>query len=99
MLKVKGKHLMFKISVAEIKTCLLIDNNSKVKLIDESFVRTQKIDTFKLKKQIRLTLENREVVQKLDSACLVDIHIGNYYKQILCYMARLNVYTIVLGDR
>ena len=77
---------------------MLIDNGSKAELMDKSFVRTQKISTFKLKKKIKLTLGNREVVQKLDSACLIDVYIGNHHKQILCYMASLNVYSMVLGD-
>ena len=98
MPKIEGKHLVFKASIAGIKTRLLIDNGSEAELINKSFVRTQKLSTFKLKKKIKLTLGNGEVVQKLDSACLVDIHIGDHHKQILCYMARLNVYTIVLGD-
>ena len=37
--KIEGKHLMFKASIAEIKTCLLSDNSSKAELIDKSFVR------------------------------------------------------------
>ena len=98
MPKIEGKHLVFKASVAGMKTRLLIDNGSEAKLIDKSFVRTQRIDTFKLKKQIKLTLGNEEVVQKLDTACLVDIHIGDHHEQILCYVARLDVYTVVLGD-
>ena len=51
-----------------MKTCLLIDNGSKAELIDESFVRTQKVNTFHLTKKIKLTLRNEKVVQKLDSA-------------------------------
>ena len=98
MPKVKSKHLVVKASIAEIKTCLLIDNGSKAKLIDKSFVCTQKISIFKLKKKIKLTLGNREVVQKLDSACLIDVYIGDHYKQILCYVAQLDVYSMVLGD-
>ena len=89
---------MFKASVAGMKTRLLIDNGSEAELIDKSFVRTQRVDTFRLKKKIKLTLGNGEVVQKLDTTCLVDIHIGNHHKQILCYVARLNIYTVVLGD-
>ena len=77
---------------------MLIDNGSEAKLIDKAFVREQKINTFKLKKKIKLTLENGEVVQKLDSACLIDVHIGDHHKQVLCYVASLDVYTIVLGD-
>ena len=98
MPKIEGKHLIFKASIAEIKTQLLIDNGSETKLIDKSFVRTQKINTVKLKKKIKLTLRNREVVPKLDSACLINVHIRNHHKQILCYVASFDVYTIVLGD-
>ena len=98
MPKIESKHLVFKASIAIIKTRLLIDNGSKAELIDKSFVPTQKLSTFKLKKKIKLTLENRKVVQKLDSACLVDIHIGDHHKQILCYVARLDVYIVVLRD-
>ena len=98
MPKIEGKHLVFKASIAGMKTRLLIDNGSKAELIDKSFVREQKIDTFKLKKKIKLTLGNGEVVQKLDSACLIDVHIGDHHEQVLCYVASLDVYTMVLGD-
>ena len=98
MLKIAGKHLVFKASVAGIKTCLLIDNGSEAELIDESFVRTNKISTFKLKTQIRLELSNGEVVEWLDRACLVDIQIGNHQEQLLCYVTKLDVYSVVLGD-
>ena len=90
---------MFKASIAGIKTRLLIDNGSEAELINKSFVRTQKMSIFRLRKKIKLTLENGKVVQKLDNACLVDIHIGNHHEQILCYVASLDVYTVVLGDR
>ena len=89
---------MFKASIAGVKTRLLINNGNKTKLIDKSFVREQKINTFKLKKKIKPTLGNRKVVQKLDSACLIDMHIGDHYKEVLCYVVSLEVYTVVLGD-
>ena len=62
MPKIEGKHLVFKASIAGIKTRLLIDNSSKAELIDKTFVREQKINTFKLKKKIKLTLGNGKVV-------------------------------------
>ena len=71
MPKIEGKHLVFKASIAGIKTRLLIDNGSEAELIDKSFVRTQKISTFKLRKKIKLTLGNGKVVQKLDNAVRV----------------------------
>ena len=96
--KIEGKHLVFKASIAGIKTRLLIDNGNKTKLINESFVRTQKISTFKLRKKIKLTLGNRKVVQKLDSACLIDMHIGDHHEQVSCYVASLDVCSMILGD-
>ena len=97
--KIKGKHLVFKSSINGIKTRLLVDNGSETKLIDESFVRTNKISTFKLKKAIKLTLGNGEVVQTLTRGCLVDVEIGDHKEQVLCYLAKLDVYTVILGDR
>ena len=73
MLKIAGKHLVFKASVAKIRNYLLVDNGSEVELIDEFFMRTNKISTFKLKTQIRLELGNKEIVEWLNKACLVDI--------------------------
>ena len=96
--KIEGKHLVFKSSINRIKTRLLVDNGSETELIDESFVRTNKISTFKLKKAIKLTLGNGEVVQTLTRGCLVDVEIGDHKEQILCYLAKLDVYTVILGD-
>ena len=67
-------------------------------MIDQSFVHTNKISTFKLKQQIKLELENKETVEWIDKTCLVDVEIGNHKKQLLCYAARLEAYTMVLGD-
>ena len=99
MLKIEGKHLMFKSSINRIKTRLLVDNGSETKLIDKFFVRTNKISTFKLKKAIKLTLGNGEMVQTLTKRCLVDVKISNHKEQILYYLAKLDVYTVILGDR
>ena len=96
--KIEGKHLVFKASIAGMKTQLLIDNSTEAKLIDESFVRTQRINIFKLRKKMKHTLGNGEVVQKLDSACLIDVHIGDHHKQVLCYVASFDVYTMALRD-
>ena len=60
--KIKGKYLIFNTSIAGVKTCLLVDNRSEAELIDESFVRANKIPFFKLQKPINLILENSKVV-------------------------------------
>ena len=97
--KVKGKHLVFKTSIAGINTHLLVDNGSEAELINESFVRSNKISTFQLKKPIQLTLGNGNMVQYLTKGCLVDMVISNHREQILCYLTKLYVYTVILGDR
>ena len=98
MPKIESKHLIFKASVAGIQTHLLVDNGSEAKLIDQFFVRINKISTFKLKQQIKLELKNRKKVEWLDKICLIDVEIGDYREQLLCYMARLEAYTVVLKD-
>ena len=97
--KVEGKHLVFKISIAGIHSRLLIDNSSEAKLIDKSFAHLNKISTFQLEKPIQLTLENGKVVQRLTKRCLIDVEIGDHKDQILCYLAKLDVYTVILSDR
>ena len=62
MLKIKSKHLIFKTSIIEVKTCLLIDNKSETKLINEFFMRANKIPSFKLKKPINFTFKNSKVI-------------------------------------
>ena len=96
--KIKGKHLVFKSNINGIKTYLLVDNSSETKLIDRFFVRTNKISTFKLKKAIKLTLGNGEVVQTLIRGCLVNVEIGDHKEQIFYYLAKLYVYMVILDD-
>lgn len=71
----------------------------EAKLINEFFVRIQKISTFKQKNKIKPELKNSHVMQWLDKKCLIDIQVSNHYKQLLCYVTKLNVYTVVLRDR
>lgn len=96
--KIEGQHLIFKASIGGIKSRLLIDNGSEAELIDESFMRTNKIPTFKLEKPIKLALANGEVVQQLNKACLVDVVISDHVEQVVCYLAKLDAYTVILGD-
>ena len=80
MPKVKNKYLIFKTSIAKVKTRLLVDNKSEAELIDKSFICANKIPSFKLKKPINLTLGNSEVVQKLTKRAFVNVIIGDYIK-------------------
>ena len=97
--KVENKHLIFKTSTAKIKTSLLVDNSSEVKLIDKSFTCTNKLSIFKLERYINLTLGNDKVVQKFTKKALVNIMIGNHSKQMFYSLAKLDAYTVILGDR
>ena len=78
MPKIKNKHLIFKTSIAEVKTCLLIDNRSKAKLIDDFFMHTNKILSFKLKEPINLMLGNGKIVQRFIKKAFVDVIIRDY---------------------
>ena len=97
--KVKGKHFILKTSIAGIHTRLSIDNSSEAKLIDKSFAHLNKISTFQLENSIQLTLGNSKVIQCLTKGYLVDVVIGDHHKQILCYLTKLDVYTVILGNR
>ena len=67
--------------------------------IDESFVHANKIPSFKLKEPINFILGNGKIVQKLTKKVLVNIIIGDHMEQLVCYLAKLDVYTIILGNR
>ena len=54
ILKVENKYLIFKTSIAGVKTCLLIDNGSEAEFIDEIFMHINKILFFEPKKPINL---------------------------------------------
>ena len=96
--KVNSEYLIFKTSIIRVKTRLLVDNRSKAELIDEFFVLANKIPFFKLKKPINLTLGNSKVVWKLIKRTFVNIIIRDYMEQLVYYLAKLDVYTIILGD-
>ena len=92
--KIEDKHLIFKTSIAGMKTCLLIDNKSDIKLIDKFFVYTNKILSFKLNKSINSTFENGKVVLQLIKKIFVNIIIKNYIKQMVCFLADLDMYIV-----
>ena len=98
VVKIEGKYLVFKSSIAEIHICLLIDNGSEAELINKSFACSNKISTFQLEKPIQLTIGNSKVVQHLIKRCLVDVEIRDYKDQILYYLTKLDVYTVIFSD-
>ena len=81
--------------MAGIKTSLLVDNGSEAELIDESFARIHKLNTFKLDKKVKLTLGNGEVVQLLTKAALIEIKIGDHDEQVRCYIEKLDTYSVI----
>lgn len=88
MLKVKSKNLIFKNNITGMKTCLLVNNNSKVKFIDKFFLHTNKISTFKLEKLIKLVFGNGKMIQKLIKEIFVNIIIKDHIEQLVCYLAK-----------
>ena len=97
--KVKSKYLIFKTSIAEVKTYLLVDNKSEAKLIDEFFMHANKISIFKLENFIDFILRNGEIVQQFTKRAFVNIIIRDYIEQMVCYLAKLDIYTIILDHR
>ena len=81
-----------------MKTCLLVDNGSEAKLIDESFACTNKLSIFKLEKCINLILGNSKVVQKPIKKALVNVIIRDHNKQVPYYLAKLDAYIVILGN-
>ena len=61
-------------------------------------MHANKIPSFKLKKPINLTLRNGKVVQKLTKRAFINIIIRDHMEQLVCYLAKLDVYTIILGN-
>ena len=62
MPKIEDKHLVYKTSIAGVKTRLLVDNRNKTELIDKLFVCANKIPSFKLENSINLILGNSKIV-------------------------------------
>ena len=87
MLKVEGKHLIFKTSITGIKICLLMNNKSEAKFVNKSFVYINQIPFFELKKLINFIFRNNKVVQQFIKKALIEIIIGNYIKQVVYYLA------------
>ena len=80
VLKIESKHLIFKTSIAGMKTHLFVDNGNEAELNEESFIHTNKLSIFKQEKCINLILENSKVIQKLMKEALINIIIRNYSK-------------------
>ena len=99
MFKIEHKHLIFKTSIVEVKTHLLIDNKNEIELIDEFLEHANKISTFELKKSIDFILENGKIIQQLIKKILIDVIIEDYIEQVVCYLTKLNIYTVILGNK
>ena len=90
--------MIFKTSIAGVKTHLLVDNRNEAELIDKFFVCANKISTFELEKPIDLILRNGKIVQQLTKRALVNLTIRNYIEQIIYYLAKLDIYIIILDN-
>ena len=98
MTKIKNKYLIFKTSIVEMKIYLLVDNENETKLINKFFVHVNKVSSFKLKKSINFTLENSKIVQKLIKSFLINVIIGDHIEQVVYYLAKLDMYIVILDE-
>ena len=93
-----GQHLVFKPYVNGTKVKTLIDNGSEAELIDTSYAHRHKLDIFKLEKGINLILGNGKRSERMTEAVLVNVDFGEHVEEVLCYLANLKDYTLILGD-
>jgi hypothetical protein len=54
---------------------------------------------FKLRKPIPLHLGNGELYRTITEAALVDVEIGDHREQLICYLADIPRYKLILGDK
>ena len=93
-----GKHLTLSTRVNDRKAFALLDNGSEADLIDHSYVRRLNISMIKLATPIPLHLGNGQHYSDLTEAALVDLRIGDHTEQLLCYVAHIPKYQLILGD-
>ena len=93
-----GKHLTLSTRVNDRKAFALLDNGSEADLIDHSYVRRLNISIIKLATPIPLYLGNGQHYSDLTEAALVDLRIGDHTEQLLCYVAHIPKYQLILGD-
>jgi DNA-binding TFAR19-related protein (PDSD5 family) len=98
--KIKKKHFVIRISIAENKSLSLIDNESEVELINESFAHSKELKLINLQKKdrIKLMLDDEEIAQILNKAIKVRVRTKNHQERLFCYVAKLNTYVLILED-
>ncbi len=98
--KIKRKHFVIRISIAENKSLSLIDNESEVELIRESFAHLKGLELINLQKKdrVKLMLNDEEIAQILDKAVEVRVRTRSHQERLFCYVAKLNTYVLILED-
>src|SRR4029077_5550571 len=94
----KGRHLVLNALIDSCHAKALIDSGSETDIIDRSFARKHLLKTFKVKKPVSLLLGDGKQHETINEMALVKLQIGTHTEQILCYLANLSKYKIVLGD-
>lgn len=93
-----GEHLVFKLYVNGHKVKTLINSGSEAELLDRSYAHRNKLNVFKLKKEVKLILGNGTTTDRLSEAAFIEVDFGDHIEEILCYLANLKDYTLILGD-
>jgi hypothetical protein len=84
--RIKKKHFVIKINIIENKNLSLIDNESEIELINETFAQFNNLKLINLKKKnrIRLMLSDEKVVQILNKTTKVKIKTENHRERFFC---------------
>jgi hypothetical protein len=98
--KKKRKHLVIKIRINENNNLSLVDNESEIELINESFAQLNNIRLINLEKKnrIKLTLNDDEIAQILDKAVKVKVRTERHRERLFCYVAKFNTYVLILKN-
>ena len=78
----------------------LIDNESEVEILNESFAQKKKIEMITLKKQnkIKLVLNNGSSSQILKKTAIIDLKIEDHQKKLFCYLTKIENCILILKD-
>jgi hypothetical protein len=98
--KVKKKHFVIKINITKNKNLSLIDNESEIEFINETFAQFNNLKLINLRKKnkIKLMLSDEKIAQILNKTTKVKIKTKSHRERLFCYVTKLNTYVFILKN-
>lgn len=97
---ISDKHFLFKCSIVNNESQLMIDNKSEAQIFHELFARKLKLKIieFKKKDRVKFEFENEKIHQIIKKAVIVSIKIRNHEKKLFCYLTNIESHILIVGD-